>query len=291
MDSPRSASVIIVALLLHSGAIHAAQQASCTFQTFSAPEGYTFSQVQGVSDDGTVVGQLLDNATERFVAFQRSASGVITRHAPPQSSATWLYGRNGIGDNAGFYRDTTHPENVHGFLLQGDRFTAVNYPKAANTWLLNVNQLGAAVGSFSFSSAAVRGFILVNGKYTTIAFPEARVTYAVAINDNNDVVGTYASGAVSNGFLWRNGNFTTINYPDSKYGTSLTGINNSGIIVGNHLSSDQDLGFIYESGEFSNIVYPGAKYTTTGGINNNGLISGQIYLSKKNTVGYTALCK
>jgi hypothetical protein len=287
---PRSAAVI-VALLIHPVALHAAQPASCIFETFFAPAGYTFSQVQGVGDDGTVVGQLLDNSTKRFVAFQRSARGGITRHAAPQSSATWLYGRNGIGDNAGFYQDTTHPENVHGFLLQGEKFTTVNYPKAANTWLLNINQLGTAVGSFSFSSAAVKGFMLVNGNYTTIAFPDARVTYAVAINDNNDIVGTYTSGAVSNGFVWQSGNFTTINYPDSKFGTSLTGINNSGFIVGNHLSSDQDLGFIYEKGNFKDIVYSGAKYTTTGGINNNGLISGQIYLSKKNTLGYTALCK
>jgi hypothetical protein len=68
-------------------------------------------------------------------------------------------------------------------------------------------------------------------------------------------------------------------------------VNNSGVIVGNHLSAERDFGFIYENGVFANIVYSGAKYTMAGGINNNGLISGEIYLSGNNTLGYTAVCK
>jgi hypothetical protein len=68
-------------------------------------------------------------------------------------------------------------------------------------------------------------------------------------------------------------------------------VNNSGVIVGNHLSAHRDFGFIYESGVFKNIVYSGANYTMAGGINNNGLISGQIYLTGTSSLGYTAVCK
>ena len=57
MNFSRSVPAIIVTLFLHAGGMHAAEQASCTCDAFSAPAGYTFSQVQGVSDDGTVVGQ------------------------------------------------------------------------------------------------------------------------------------------------------------------------------------------------------------------------------------------
>ena len=154
-----------------------------------------------------------------------------------------------------------------------------------------MNQLGVAVGSYSASASVVKGFMLLNGEYTTIGVPEAQVTYALGINDNSDVVGTYASGPVSNGFLWKSGDFTTINYPNSKYGTVLAAINNSGVIVGNHLSKNKDSGFIYESGAFKDIVYPDAQYTTVGGINNNGVISGQIYLLGSTTLGYTAVCR
>jgi ABC-type glucose/galactose transport system permease subunit len=63
------------------------------------------------------------------------------------------------------------------------------------------------------------------------------------------------------------------------------------VIVGNHLSADKDFGFIYENDAFENVVYSGAKYTMTGGINNNGLISGIIYVTETNMLGYTATCK
>jgi hypothetical protein len=175
MNLPRLVPAVIVTLLLQSSVMQAAKNASCTFDTFSAPSGYSFSQVQGVSDDGTVVGQLIDNKTLQYVAFMRSQSGVFTEYAVPKSSSTWLYGRNGSGDDAGFYQDTTNPEHVHGFLLQSSKLTVVNYPKAANTWLFDVNQLGDSVGGFSASSSVVKGFMLVNGDYTIIAYPDAPV--------------------------------------------------------------------------------------------------------------------
>jgi hypothetical protein len=291
MYLPRLASAIVVTLLLPSAVMHAAEEASCNFDTFSAPSGYSLNQVNGVSDDGTVVGQLVDNQTQATVAFTYSTSGVLTEYAAPKSSNTWLSGRNGSGVNAGAYLNSSYPAHMHGFLLQGSQFTAVNYPKAANTWLYGINQPGAFVGSFSASASVTKGFMLVNGDYTTIAYPQAQVTYALAINDNGAVVGSYGDGLVSNGFLWQNGTFTTINYPKSKYGTALAGVNNSGVIVGNHFSADRSFGFIYENGAFKSVVYSGANYTITGGINNNGLISGQIYFTDGNTLGYTATCQ
>jgi len=292
MRLPRLASAVIITVFLPAVLMHAAQNASCTFNTFSAPSGYTLSNVDGVSDDGTVVGQLVDNKTLEAVAFTYSASGVFTEYTAPKSSNTWMYGRNGSGLNAGSYQDSAYPGYIHGFTLQGGQWAVVNYPKVANTWVFDVNQLGAVVGSFSAGGGSVtKGFMLVNGDYTTIAYPKAQTTYAQAVNDNGAVVGAYSSSSFSNGFLWQNGTFTTINYPNSKYGTALEGVNNSGVIVGNHYSAENAFGFLYENGVFENIVYNGAKWTATGGINNNGLISGQLYFKGGKTLGYTAVCK
>jgi hypothetical protein len=68
-------------------------------------------------------------------------------------------------------------------------------------------------------------------------------------------------------------------------------VNSAGVIVGNHLSADHAFGFIYQNNTMANIVYAGAKNATAGGINKNGLISGQIYFTQTNTLGYTAVCK
>jgi len=297
MPLPRPVSVIVViiaiAFFLPAAAMHAAQTASCTFNTFSAPAGYSLSAVNGVTDDGTVVGQLTDNSTLALVAFTYSASTGFTEYSAPKSLGTWMYGANTSGVNAGYYQDSTFPEAMHGYLLQGGEYGVVNYPSAANTWLFDVNQLGDVVGSFSDGESVTKGFSLVNGRYTTIAYPKAQTTYAQAINNNGAVVGAYSSSSFSNGFLWQNGTFTTINYPNSPYGTALAGVNNSGVIVGNHFSAEDAFGFLYENGAFENIVYTGAgaKYTAAGGINNNGLISGQIYFKGGKILGFTAVCK
>src|SRR5208282_1124589 len=107
MSLPRLASVIAITILLQATVMHASEPtASCTFDTFSAPSGYTLAQVNGVSDEGTVVGQLMDNKTQAFVAFTYSSSGVFTEYTVPKSSSTWMYGQNGSGLNAGSYQDT-----------------------------------------------------------------------------------------------------------------------------------------------------------------------------------------
>ncbi len=122
-------------------------------------------------------------------------------------------------------------------------------------------------------------------------YPKGAITNPMAVNDNNAVVGSSLTGNFSSGFLWQNSKFTTINYPNSKFGTVLTGINNAGVIVGNRLSADKAFAFLYENNTFKSIVYAGAKFEIVGGINNNGVISGQIYMTGTESVGFTATCK
>jgi len=277
----------IILLVSVSSALHA-EQASCTFDTFTAPSKYTINAVQGIGDDGTVVGQLQDIATQALVGFVRSPSGVITVYSAPKATMTGLYGDNSTGTNAGSYQDSS--TKMHGFTLTNGTFAPVNYPRAANTWLFGVNHVGALAGSYG-GGGSVKGFLYSNGQYTSIAYPDGQVTYPMAVNDKNAVVGSSASGWVNNGFLWENGKFTTINFPKSRFGTILTGINNSGLIVGNRISADKSWGFIYENEAFKSIVYPGSFYTVAGGINNNDVISGQIFLNSSESIGYTATCK
>jgi hypothetical protein len=269
-------------------AVHAGTKASCTFDTFDAPSGYTFNDVEGIADDGTVVGQLVNNQTQALVGFMRDQNGNFTIYTAPKSNMTWLYQQNATGTSSGSYMDTK--SKLHGFTLVNENFVEVDYPGAANTWIFGVNHVGSLTGSYG-GAGSVNGFLLVNGNYTNVAYPKGAVTYPMAVNDNNAIVGSSVTGAVSSGFLWQNGNFTTINYPKSKYGTALTGINNAGTIVGNRISADNAFAFLYINGTFESIVYDGAKFETVGGINNNGVVSGQIFFTQTNTEGFTATCK
>ena len=268
--------------------LHAANKAACTFDTFDVPSGYTLNDVEGIADDGTVVGQLVDNKTQNLVGFMRSEGGDFTVYTAPKSSMTWLYQQNATGTSSGSYMDAK--SKVHGLTLVNGDFSSVDYPGASNTWVFGVNKVGALTGGYG-GSGSVNGFLLVNGNYTKIVYPKGAVTNPMAVNDNNAVVGASLTGAVSTGFLWQSGKFTAINYPKSKFGTALTGINNAGTIVGNRISADKAFAFLYENGMFKSIVYDGARFELVGGINNNGVVSGQIYLTGTKSLGYTATCK
>lgn len=293
MSLPRPVYVLLIAIVLFLPTVflQAAENATCSFSTFSAPSGYTLNLVNGIADDGTVVGQLTDNETLANVGFTYSTAGVFTKYTAPNSQNTWMYGRNSNGVNAGAYQTKKYPGSMYGFFLQGSQFATVRYPKATNTWLFDVNQSGTAVGSFSASQTVTKAFLLVNGQFTTLAYPNALSTYAESISDNGIIAGFYENNDIPSGFLWQSGKFTSINYPKAKWGTALLGVNNSGAAVGIHYSGDNSFGFLYEDGTFKNIVYSGAKFVTTGGINNNGVISGQIYFTLTDTLGYTATCK
>jgi len=290
MGLSRAALAVVVLLLLFSTVAYAANQASCTFTTFSAPAGYTLAQINGVSDDSTVVGQLENKNTGALVAFSRDANGHFTLFQAPNSQLTWFSHRNRSGVNVGSYLDNARIPHVHGFAQSGAGFAAVNYPKATHTWLYGINSAGTVVGNFQ-KGTATNGFKLENGKYSVIRYAGALSTTPQAINDNGRVVGSYFDGTLYHGFVWQGGSFTTVNSPNARFGTVLTDLNNSGVIVGNRLTADRAFGFIYKNNTFANIVYGGARYATAGGINSNGLIAGQIFFSGTNSVGYTAVCQ
>jgi len=290
MRFPETALTVTVLLMLLPGVALGANQASCTFTTFSAPAGYSFAQINGISDDGTVVGQLEDKSSGVFVAFARGANGQFTLYSASGSDYTWFNRRNVPGVNVGSYLDSRVPSHVHGFAQSASGMVEVNYPKATNTWLYGINAAGVVVGNYS-KGITTKGFKLDGGKYTLIRYPAAQATSPQAINDNGLVVGSYFDGTIYHGFIWRNGSFTAVDAANARFGTVLTDVNKAETIVGNRLAADHAFGFIYKNGAFANIVYAGAKNATAGGINSSGVISGQIYFSATNMLGYTAVCK
>jgi probable HAF family extracellular repeat protein len=262
-------------------------KASCTFAPFSAPSGYTLSMVNGIDDSGTVVGELQDSNSQ-WVAFSRDASGTFMIFNAPNSGMTWFSHRSG-GVNVGSYRDNAMPPAMHGLAQQGSDFTTLNYPKATHTWVAGINKSGTVVGNY-LKGTTSKGFQLANGKYTAIAHSGAVSTVPEAISDNGTVVGYYTDSQ-THGFLWKSGAFTVVDHPKSVYGTELTDVNTSGVIVGNYMSADRTWGFIYQNNTFYSVVYTGAKSASVGGINNSGVIAGQLFYTLKNQPGYTAVCK
>ncbi|HYK49421.1 MAG TPA: hypothetical protein VEU94_06825, partial [Terriglobales bacterium] len=187
MRFPRAASAFFAMFVLLCSVSFAANQAVCTFNTFSAPTGYSLAQVNGISDDGTVVGQLEDIKTGSFVAFSRSAAGKFTVYSAPNSLFTWFNRRNPVGVNVGSYLDTARTPHVHGLSQSGAKYVVVDYPNATNTWVYGINRAGAIVGNFA-RGTATKGVELNSGKYPVIGYPGALVTTPQAISDTGFVV-------------------------------------------------------------------------------------------------------
>src|SRR5258707_8374928 len=191
MRLPRARFGPFVSLLLLSTVSYAGNQAACTFTTFSAPAGYAFAQVNDVTDNGTVVGQVEDKNSGAFVAFSRTVDGKFTIFDAPNSIFTWFSSRNISGVNVGSYLDNGRIQHIHGFAQSGSGFVKVDYPNATHTWLYGINTAGAGVGSFS-KGDGVKGFKLLHRQDLGIKYPKALATRPHANKDNGVVVGPYS---------------------------------------------------------------------------------------------------
>jgi hypothetical protein len=279
---------ILVCLSVLPRAHAKVNQANCTFTTFNPPRGSSFVGIGGIDDSGNVVGELQDNKTGSIVGFTRSANGNYTTYQVPKSYVTMLNHRIDSGVTVGSYEDKKL--KMHGFVLTAGNAVSVNYPQAQQTWLYGISDSGAVVGAF-LSGIHSKGFELANGNYKVVAYPGGLNTELESINHSGVAVGYYQDTTLFHGIIWKNGNFQVVNYPVSKFGTVLTDVNNSGVIVGNQFSADFAFGFFFNNGVFAKVVYSGAKAASIGGINNNGVISGQLFINATNQPGYTAVCK
>lgn len=137
-------TILLIAL---PSAVRGQAKASCTFFTFSAPSGDTLLEVNGISSSDVIVGRLEGNRTLHNSGFIRHPNGGLRIYDAPGSISTDFKDRNDIGVNIGIYQDKSTGAN-HGFTLEGSHFSAVNYPRATNTFLNGVNKGGAMVGGF-----------------------------------------------------------------------------------------------------------------------------------------------
>jgi len=259
----------------------------------SAPSGDTTVAVNGISLSDVIVGGLENNNTLHNSGFIRSRNGEFTVYDAPNSLSTVFTSRNDAGVNAGTYQDIPSG-GYHGFVLQGTRFTAVNYPGAINTFLYGTNKGGAIVGGF-VSSSISDGFEFTNGKLTELHFPGALNTSANGISNLGVIVGEYDFDGINlHGFILQNGTYLTVDDPDKNnaFGTILLGINSAGVVVGEFEDSQAFFhGFIYENGVFENVIYPGSRNTFVKGINDAGIIAGLAFFSDGSNKPFAASCQ
>ena len=267
-------------------------QASCQFQFFSAPQGYTDLLPLGINDYGNVVGLLdgLAGGTFGFVRYNDGTWKVYQAHPP---YATWFSGRNDSGVTVGAYDS---PTGTHGLVLYQGVLRTVDYPGAAYTALTGINRYGTIVGYHVDAHGNSHGFKLQNGQFYSINYPGALSTTPQGISDLGTIVGLYqlTSGGNPHAFVRSAGIYRSFSDPQGTSGTELHGANTSAVLFGNYLEPSFifPAAFRYKNGAFQNIVVSGSTSTTLGSNNNKGNIVGRAYYQSSGEVnGFIASCQ
>ena len=200
------------------------------------PPGSVYTQLNGINDDGTIVGMYQD-ASNNIYGFSLSKDGAYTviNYPDAYKNDTIPYAINNEGVIAGSYNDGN---KWHGFSL-GGTYGAINYPTVTSgvTFVYGINDEGSVVGYYrNLGADAYQAFSLIDGAYATIDYSEwGPQNEAYGINNEGTIVGYYTtkSSSLPKGFIQSNGAYTTFIHPDSPYhDTALTGINTVGMLVG-----------------------------------------------------------
>jgi hypothetical protein len=158
----------------------------------------TENQLIGVNDFNIAVGLYLDKfGTSHGYTYDINTGQFSANIDDPNANSgapggTVTAAINNNGDIAGFYTDTGGV--IHGFLDNNGIFTTVDAPRASETELLGLNDLGIAVG-FDIVKGVMHGIIYNTNThtFTTLDGPHAVSTVLNGINDEGEIVGFYST--------------------------------------------------------------------------------------------------
>ena len=248
-------------LLLVSASFSSAQ----TFTTIDFP-GASQTFPGGINNLGDVIGSYFDGSA--YHAFL--LSGGTYTPIDIGTTATLAGGINDSGEIVGQYYDSSGVE--HGFLLQGQNVTTLDYPGAAQTFPWAINNSGMIAGYYIDSVGANHGFTDNAGTWTSIDVPGAWATHVFAINDLGDVGGWYNAGT---GFVISQGQLKVLK--DGQLDVyEVSGINNHrqviGTVRGNGTRSNRNQAVIYNGGTYiklKNLSTLDPPYMTGVAVNDN----------------------
>ena len=191
---------------------------------------------------------------------------------------TNIMGINNTGTFVGFYTVPSitagclHDQACHGFRADSSgNFTTVDYPGAANTQLMAVNNNGVATGRYS-SATVNQGWFTVtaSGVFTAVGVPQPYSLVSIyGINDNgaiSAVVGTASGNSFA--ILQPNGSVTLVPGYNAGTLTEPGSINNTPLMLETSIASSGSQ-LVDSTGNITPVSIPHAF-----GLNNAGTVVG-----------------
>lgn len=165
-------------------------------------------------------------------------------------------------------------------------YKALNSPGATGTAAYAINNTGEIVGFISggqcevISTQTTCGFTYARGQFTYVACELEDATDFFDVNNNGEVVGVYAFGGGQNGLIWEgNESCFPLEGPSGGSLAEAFGVNDGGNVVGIYTDSVGNFqGFYYvgTTQAYTTIACPGWTNTRAYGINNAGIIVGDV---------------
>ncbi len=248
--------------------------ASYNFQTLDVP-GSSQTIYWGINDFGELAGQYeINGGTAHAMAFRQGRFQLLdTAVLGTYFSAAG--GPNDVGTTFGGYADATGIQ--HGFVIQGNRLSTVDFPGHLNSNVDGVNDFGAILGVYWDADGVYHGILRIGRNWdTSFDVSGARDTYPLGINDTGESVGYWdtAAGAVHGFYRDAKGRISTLDVPNSA-GTVALGINDVGQVAGYYFDAAGGIhSFVESNGKFQTFDMPGAAATFATAINNLGVIAG-----------------
>jgi YD repeat-containing protein len=207
-----------------------------------------YESAAGMDNAGDVVGIWTDT-DGRTHGFERQADGKITEINDPSASDVENAGTAVEGISAdgtvivGGYYDSKLA--LHGFLLEGGKFTTYDVPGAADTELTFYDH-GTYGGYYVSSTGAMFGFYVKNGSLHTVAAPgeahpaKGSGTQLVGISADGTLFGdAFPAGKPISAFSLSDGTYSTIKDPHQVGttdldGTAVTTASSTGVAAGGY---------------------------------------------------------
>ena len=215
--------------------------------------GSVYATLTAVNNAGTAVGAYA-GADGVYHGFTY-ANGAVTLlpDISPLATETYTNGINKAGTIVGVSSMDPSYSPFSAFVLQNGAFTSYNYPGAASTGFVGINDAGVIVGNYFDALGNSFGFYIPNGdlnspqSWVPVNDPNGTSTFPEAINNSGQIVGFFVdANGLQHGFVYSggmNGAFSTLDFPNDPglspifpavTGTELYGINDLGQIAGTY---------------------------------------------------------
>jgi len=161
--------------------------------TVDHPKGYP-TGVTGINFNGAikVVGFYRNFSNNNVVGFRYNPATKEFKDIPSPKGAKCLIPSdvNDQGWIVGYYSESSNScnSNVHGFLLQGKKYTTLDVPGASATYAYGIDNQGNIALTWVDSSNASEGsfYNYTDKTYTTINVPDAGPLGSEALHINNE---------------------------------------------------------------------------------------------------------